>query len=572
MRILGKSLSNVIHLRAENERGYREHSKIMYVENLLMEDGTVRKNFEIEETPEYTFYSTHHLHTGETRQEKSERKGVNYVRKEDCRAITVPYDDIYYEMAKVSNQMRFYQECVSNNNRRSLWAIEKDIDLHLTDMPLADYKIRQWLDANRDQMRHIPLAKSFYDIEVDIYGYEGFPEPEEAPRPVALLSYIYEPTMTLHSFILRNPKNQSQTEFLLAFEEHRQEYIALLLEEFNAPGEGDEKLQYKELMDIRFHIYDEEEELIAGFFKLVKRDKPDFCGAWNASFDMLTLQNRLLKKKRNPVQVMCHQDFPYRQVNIRPDTFNTDFSKKKSMFEVTGYTQFICMLENFAAIRATMGKRESYALGAILLEEIGESKFEYEGDIQDAMYVDFEGFLKYSMYDSFRLFQLESKNRDIDLLYNMGLMTATRFSKVMTKTTSIRNFAAMLLEKDGYILSNNHNKQIDHGEKKKFRGAFVALPNMMEPVGIEINDGIRSIRVYENVVDEDLAALYPNLILSFNIDADTMIGKIFCDERPELDDAIPTMISENDPVDLGKQLLGLPSVDDILSDLEHYIA
>ena len=291
---------------------------------------------------------------------------------------------------------------------------------------------------------------------------------------------------------------------------------------------------------------------------------------WNAGFDKKTLEQRIKKKKGDLTKIMCPAEFPYKQVEIRLDTFNTDFSKKKSQFNITGFTQFIDLLENFAAIRATMGKRESYQLGAILFEEIGEGKFEFEGEINDALYVDFEGFLKYSLYDSFRLYQLEEKNADIDLLYNMGLMTATRFSKVMTKTTSIRNFAAMLLEKEGYILSNNHNRMKDHGEKEKFRGAFVALSKLMDTVGIELN-GVRSAKVYENVIDEDLASLYPSIILAFNIDADTMIGKIRCESKPNLDDDLPTMLAENDPVKIGKELLGLPTVSDILENIEEYL-
>ena len=561
----GKALSNVIHLMAENDRGYRSVPKIIYVENILEDDGTVTKNIEVEEDPKYTYYSTHHL-IG-TEDEISE-EGVNYVSKDLCKPITTRYEDIRYSMAKISDQMDFYKTCIRNGRWKDLRNLEKDVNIHLSDVPLADYKIREWIEKNRHQTVHIPVAKAFYDIEVDIYGYDGFPDPELAPCPVSLISYLYEPTMTLHSFILRNPDNQSQADFLEALEAHKEDYVAMLLEEFNADNGG--KVKYKKLRDIRFHVYDTEEELIRKFFALVKRDKPDFAGAWNASFDMKTLEQRLLKEGIDTVKVMCPSEFPYKQVNIQPDTFNTDFSKKKSLFDVTGYTQFICLLENFATIRATMGKRENYSLGAILFEEIGESKYEFEGDIQDAMYVDFEDFLKYSLYDSFRLYQLEEKNKDIDLLYNMSLMTATRFSKVMTKTVSIRNFAAMVLEKEGYILSNNHNRLKEHGEKKKFKGAFVALPEMMHPVGIELN-GVRSGKVYENVIDEDLASLYPSIILAFNIDADTMIGKIMCESKPNLEDDIPTMLAEADPIRIGKELLGLPNIEEVLDNIHDYI-
>lgn len=562
-----KSLSNVIFLRAENDRGYRVDPKVIYVENHLLPDGTVKKHIEVEEDPKYTFYSTHHL-IG-TDDEISE-EGVNYVKKELCRPITVRYADMPKKIAQISGQMDFYNACVRNGRFRDLSNLDKDVNTHLSDMHLADYKIREWLEANRDQKTVVPISKAFFDIEVDIYGYEGFPEPEEAPRPVALVSYLYEPTMVLHSFILRNEDNHSQTEFLEALAEHEEDYVAHLLEEFNASN-GNGKTKFKQLTDIKFHIFEDELDLLKAFFKLVKRDKPDFCGAWNASFDMKTMEMRLLNEGVNTTKVMCPAEFPYKQVSIRPDTFNTDFSKKKSQFDVTGYTQFICLLENFASIRATMGKRESYALGDILLEEIGESKYDFEGDITDALYVDFEGFLKYSLYDSFRLYQLEEKNKDIDLLYKMSLMTATRFSKVMTKTVSIRNFAAMVLEDEGFVLSNNHNKHKDHGEKEKFRGAFVALSKLMEPVGIELN-GVRSAKVYENVIDEDLASLYPSIILAWNIDADTMVGKVRCEHTPELEDEIPTLLAEADYVKIGNQLLGLPTVSDVLENMEEYLS
>ena len=95
----GKSLANVIFLRAEDENGYRSDPKVIYVENHLQEDGSVRKHIEVEEDPLYTFYSTHHLIGTD---DEINESGVNYVKKELCKPHTVRYKDIFYNMAKIS--------------------------------------------------------------------------------------------------------------------------------------------------------------------------------------------------------------------------------------------------------------------------------------------------------------------------------------------------------------------------------------------------------------------------------------------------------------------------------------
>jgi DNA polymerase elongation subunit (family B) len=559
----GKQLSNVLHVRDRDDNN-RQHSKIIYVESVLQPDGTIKKQFEIEEEPSYTFYIT--------KDEHRLSKAANFIEFDKVEPINVKFDNLQYEMAKASDQMDFYKACRNNGKWRELRNLHKDNNLHLTDMDLADYKTREWLDRNRHNIAVLPITKAFYDIEVDVSEYKEFPEPELAPCPVSMISYIHQPTMTIHSFILRNPNNQSQMDFLDAFEEYGDEWISQVIDEMNEK-DPNSKVEYAKVRAIEVHIFDDEGELLKAFFNVVKRDKPDFMGAWNAGFDLVTMKNRMLRLKLKPEEIMCPKELPYKSTWIENDTFATDFTKRNTKLDVAGYSQYVEMQEQFAKIRATMGKRESYSLDAILIDEGIEGKYDYEGEITDAMYINYESFLKYSMYDSFRLYQLEEQNNDIDLLYNMGLMTATRFNKVMTKTTSIRNFAAMVLEKEGFLLSNNHNRLKEEEEKKKFKGAFVALPEMMDAVGIVISkDGKRSNRIFENIVDEDLSSMYPSIILAGNIDADTMIGKIMCDKRPELDDIIPGLIAENDIVRIGKELLGLPDVNDVIRDLEELLA
>ena len=556
-----KSLVNVMSVREADDEG-RKSTRIVYVENHIDSKGRVKKHVEVDDNPQYTFYLT--------KPEVELDTARNFIEKDNVVPVTVRYDDMDKEIARRTKQMDFFNACIRNARYRDLRNLMRHKDVHLADMDLTDYKIREWIVQNAEQTTTIPLRKAYFDIEVDISECpEGeFPDEELAEYPVALISYLHEPTMEIHSFILKNDDNESQALFLEALAEHHEDYVEALIEEINTVPEGS-KNNFAKVTNVIFHIHDDELELIRAFFAVVHEDQPDFGLGWNLGFDVLTLAGRCKHFRKKPSSVMCPPDFPFKQIDLRKDTVNTDFSKRKTVMEVTGYTQYVDLLECFASIRATMGKRESYSLDAILLEELGEGKYEYNGTIRDALYVDFENFLKYSIYDSYRLYQLETKNKDVDLLYTMGLMTATRFKKVMTKTISIRNLAAQVLEKEGYILSNNRNKFNEQTEKQKFRGAWVGMPENLERVGIKIgNSEIRSDRVYENVIDEDLASLYPSILLAFNIDAETMLGKIFFeDDAAEHDDEFPMRVSEGDVVLLGKEYLGLPSVEEVLMEL-----
>ena len=171
---------------------------------------------------------------------------------------------------------------------------------------------------------------------------------------------------------------------------------------------------------------------------------------------------------------MCPPEFKIKKVNIREDLYSTDIADKADTLDISGYTQTIDLKYLFAAIRKSGGKFDSLTLGDILLQELGEglSKWEFDGFIQEAPYIDFENFLLYSAFDSYRLNQLEAQNNDINLIHNMAKISDTRHSKVMRKTTSIRNLAAKTFLKKDMILSNNQNNFKEHEDLGKFKGAL----------------------------------------------------------------------------------------------------
>ena len=165
---------------------------------------------------------------------------------------------------------------------------------------------------------------------------------------------------------------------------------------------------------------------------------------------------------------MCSPELsPY--IHIEDDNFNTEINKKKAKLSISSTSQFVDMQYCYAVIRTGMGKKDSWSLDAICFEELDITKIEIE-NIRTEVRKNFKNFFIYSSKDSYLLYKLDSKTKDIDLLYNMGIVTYTQFTKVMTKTTSLRNLAAKALFDNGYILSNNRVKFRKY-EKEKFRGA-----------------------------------------------------------------------------------------------------
>ena len=288
---------------------------------------------------------------------------------------------------------------------------------------------------------------------------------------------------------------------------------------------------------------------------------------WNTYFDVKTIEQRLIQHDVDPKDVMCPPEFPFAKIDIREDNYSANLDDKNDTLDITGWGNTIDLRFFFLTKRKGQGKRDSTKLGDVLLEELGEGKVELESSIKDAVYSDFENFLIYSMFDSYRLLQLENKNSDIDLIHMMSSLLFTRHSKVMTKTVSIRNLAAHYFRTQGRVLSNNQNKFIEHEDFGKFKGAFVADSNLINHVGVLIN-GQRSNTVFDDAIDEDFTGLYPAIISTFQIGDMPLIGKIlFDDDETYLNDHFGELLNEKNLVTIGHKVFNMPSFADALHNI-----
>jgi hypothetical protein len=103
--------------------------------------------------------------------------------------------------------------------------------------------------------------------------------------------------------------------------------------------------------------------------------------------------------------------------------------------------------------------------------------------------------------------------------------------------------------------------KIQEEKKVKFKGAFVADPNLLIANGIQIL-GKASTLIYDFVCDSDLSSLYPSIKIAWNLFITTMLGKILPKNNTndiEYSATLANYIMTRNDIKIGEQYFGLPS-------------
>lgn len=492
----------------------------------------------------------------------------------DVEEVHCKYSELYKTLAKIGNEQSLYRQAMKDGDFSALNQLHFNKDIHYSDVELCDYLIYDYSMKHKKDVTNFPIHKAFFDIEVDAVDLDGFPEPEEALCPINFISYVDSKDKHLILYILLNDKNESQNDFIKRnqgectnlWTHQNNEWCKQALDTYFQ----DEKNPELSMEKFTIYWFKSELSLIKKFYKKVHNDKPDFLAGYNTYFDAMTIKTRLEHHGVEPEDVMCPSEFPFKKVFIKEDTFSKDLDDKCDTLDITGWHHTIDLRYYFLSIRKGQGKRDSTKLDDILLEELGEGKVDLNEDIKFAVYSDFENFLLYSGFDSFRLHQLEAKNMDIELMHKASSLTFTRHDKVMRKTTSLRNLAFSYFYERGRILSNNQNKFIEHGNLGKFKGAFVADSNKINPVGTIVN-GKPSSSVFEDNIDQDFTGLYPAIISTFQVGDMTLIAKVLFKDNPYLDEYFGELLNQKDVVLIGEKVFNLPTFSEIYANLDEFL-
>jgi DNA polymerase elongation subunit (family B) len=251
-------------------------------------------------------------------------------------------------------------------------------------------------------------------------------------------------------------------------------------------------------------------------------------------FDIPYIIARIKELGMDPIDVMCHKEFPIKELYYKKDTKNFMVQNKSDFFKISAYTTYLDQMLLYAGLRKGQGEARSYALNAVAQKEVGDEKLDYSEDanIKTLPYVDYKKFVMYNIKDVLLQLGIERKTADIDNVYQRAYSNATSFHKIFKQTVFLKNRAYIEYYKQGLIIGNNANLEYgfeqydkENEEDEKFDGALVADPTLNDFTGIDLF-GTPSMYIFDNVVDMDFSAMYPHIIIAFNIAPNCMVGKL----------------------------------------------
>jgi DNA polymerase elongation subunit (family B) len=156
----------------------------------------------------------------------------------------------------------------------------------------------------------------------------------------------------------------------------------------------------------------------------------------------------------------------------------------------------------------TYHEMHSYRLDAIGEYELGETKVQYEGTLDQLYNNDFEKFIAYNRQDTALLVKLDAKLQYIDLVNVLA----------HANTVTLRTTMGAVAVTDQAIINEAHSRGLmvpdrkrGEGSETQAAGAYVAYPKK------GMHDWIGSM---------DLNSLYPSLIRALNMSPETIIGQV----------------------------------------------
>lgn len=401
----------------------------------------------------------------------------------------------------------------------------------------AFYRTQWLLEYDNDKPKR--LTKLFLDIEVDTIDMVGFCRDGECP--INAVTIIDDTDMRSYTFLLNNEKNPQIQEFINNIDD----FVSELHDMFD-PSYG--------VFDYKIFMYDSESEMLISIFKLINMLKRDMCFIWNGcGFDIPYLIARLQRLGLDPADVMCHPDFKNKLCYFKEDTKNFAIANKAHIFKLSSYTKYVDQMVLYAATRKGMSELRSHALNFIGRLELDDEKLDYtdEANIKTLPYVNYKKFVAYNIKDVLLQYGIEHKVSDGDGLYLRSYSNCTEYDSVFKQTVMLKCRAYYEYLLQGNIIGNNVNIfVIDSGGG--FTGAVVGNPLLNSNTGIELF-GLPSMYIFDDVIDMDFSAMYPYVIIVFNIERNTMYGKLyiegFNDERYDhlfIDDQITDINTDDD--------------------------
>ena len=377
---------------------------------------------------------------------------------------TFPYKTFNYAYAPAE---RGQSTALDGTKVTKIYEFEKDDPAYYeTDVPeTTRILVDLYSESDLPSEGHVVLT---FDIEVEMET--GLPDTEKAENEITAIAMHDGPTDT---------------------------YYALVLDKGG-------KLQSTIKKDNRIiKAFRTERDLLNAFLIVYEHINPTILTGWNIdAFDVPYLFNRL-------VNVLGKQN-AYRLSPIR-DGFYSPYRKKWSLAGVS-ILDYITLYKKF-----TYSLMPSYSLNYIAKQELGRTKLEYEGSLDDLFRDDIEKFIEYNIIDVELVVEFDKKLQYIDLCRGICHAGHVPYEDYCFSSKYLEGACLNYLKKRNLVAPN---KPADRREQME------ALKESGEQgfIGAYVKDPIPG--KYDWLYDLDLTSLYPSIIMSLNISPETKVGKI----------------------------------------------
>jgi len=318
-----------------------------------------------------------------------------------------------------------------------------------------------------------PKVINVNTIDIEVGSDDGFPEPEKAEKPII-------------SIASRNNIDKIWRIWGLGDYDPSKSYIHK-----DRPG-----------AIIQYIKCDDEIDLLNKF--LHQWSKEDYCpdvvtGWYIRFFDIPYLVNRISRIMGEDKAKLLS---PWKMISKRHVQFKG--GKTSEAHEITG-VQILDYMDLFTKFGHSYGPQESYTLNHIAHVVLDEKKLSYEeyGSLTNLYNENHQLFIDYNLKDIDLVERIDGVMGLIELVYTMAYRGGVNYSDTLG-TTAIWDsiIHRHLYEKKTIVLPNEPKF------KAPYPGGYVK-----EPIP----------GLYKWVVSFDLDALYPNLIVQYNMSPETMI-------------------------------------------------
>jgi len=420
--------------------------------------------------PSYTFYVA----------KPNERVNYNrlFIEKDKVEPVTVPHRAVEKEIAKITGNYQYFKDNITTGNRGENKKLHAHPDIFRSDMHIEDYY--RFLFGTQFRNEPCPISKSYLDIETDSINMVGdFPQLGECP--VNAVTLIMPHIDQAFTFLLETEGNQQIQEFKKSVEDGSifQELREFITNAVNGPQfaakNGLDKLNFNFL----FYKPEDEIKLITDIFNAINSYTPDFVLAWNMSFDIPYLMERIRVLGYNPEDIICNKDFQIKYCMYHVDEMSlNEYAERGDYALISSYSCFIDQMIQYASRRKGRARPISFSLDYTGETVAGVKKLDYKHittNIADLPYKDYKTFVFYNIMDVIVQVCIENKTGDLDYMFTKSLVNNTRYSKCHRQTIYLSNRGSKEFDRNGFIIGNNANK-FNHKPESKFPGAFVADP------------------------------------------------------------------------------------------------